>query len=182
VASLGCPPADRIALRLLHYGLRKGALKAVQHKHFDYPRRRLTTGDSQGLKATTGIEPVKRSARLFPEGTRYGDRATRHSAGKHGKSLDGPADRIPADGHERNGTSATTRAVYMTPFWRPATLSWSTGGFRTLGAVFARASGETVMGRRPIAARLAPSATTPKAGRVPPASVITGAARRRSRV
>ena len=34
---------DRIALRLLlDYGLRKGALQAVQFKHFDYPRRRLT--------------------------------------------------------------------------------------------------------------------------------------------
>lgn len=34
---------DRIALRLLlHYGLRKGALKAVQFKHFDHTRRRLT--------------------------------------------------------------------------------------------------------------------------------------------
>lgn len=34
---------DRIALRLLlHYGIRKGALKAVQFKHFDYQRRRLT--------------------------------------------------------------------------------------------------------------------------------------------
>jgi integrase/recombinase XerC len=34
---------DRIALRLLlDYGLRKGALKAVQFKHFDHQRRRLT--------------------------------------------------------------------------------------------------------------------------------------------
>lgn len=34
---------DRIALRLLlHYGIRKGALAAVQIKHFDYTRRRLT--------------------------------------------------------------------------------------------------------------------------------------------
>ena len=34
---------DRIALRLLFdYGLRKGALRAVQIKHFDYQRRRLT--------------------------------------------------------------------------------------------------------------------------------------------
>ena len=34
---------DRIALRLLFdYGLRKGALKAVQFKHFDHERRRLT--------------------------------------------------------------------------------------------------------------------------------------------
>lgn len=34
---------DRIALRLLFdYGLRKGALRAVQFKHFDYQRRRLT--------------------------------------------------------------------------------------------------------------------------------------------
>ena len=35
--------ADRLALRLLlHFGLRKGALKAVQFKHFDHQRRRLT--------------------------------------------------------------------------------------------------------------------------------------------
>jgi integrase len=34
---------DRIALRLLlDYGLRKGALQAVQFKHFDHQRRRLT--------------------------------------------------------------------------------------------------------------------------------------------
>ncbi|MHB8693565.1 MAG: tyrosine-type recombinase/integrase [Solirubrobacteraceae bacterium] len=34
---------DRIALRLLlDYAMRKGALKAVQFKHFDYARRRLT--------------------------------------------------------------------------------------------------------------------------------------------
>jgi site-specific recombinase XerC len=34
---------DRIALRLLlDYGLRKGALRAVQFKHFDHQRRRLT--------------------------------------------------------------------------------------------------------------------------------------------
>jgi integrase/recombinase XerC len=34
---------DRVALRLLlDYGLRKGALKAVQFKHFDHVRRRLT--------------------------------------------------------------------------------------------------------------------------------------------
>lgn len=34
---------DRIALRLLlNYGLRKGALKAVQFKHFDHHRKRLT--------------------------------------------------------------------------------------------------------------------------------------------
>jgi integrase/recombinase XerC len=34
---------DRIALRLLFdYGLRKGALRAVQIKHFDYQRKRLT--------------------------------------------------------------------------------------------------------------------------------------------
>lgn len=34
---------DRIALRLLlDYGLRKGALKAVQFKHFDHARKRLT--------------------------------------------------------------------------------------------------------------------------------------------
>lgn len=34
---------DRLALRLLlNYGLRKGALRAVQFKHFDYQRRRLT--------------------------------------------------------------------------------------------------------------------------------------------
>lgn len=34
---------DRIALRLLFdYGLRKGALRAVQFKHFDYQRRRIT--------------------------------------------------------------------------------------------------------------------------------------------
>jgi integrase/recombinase XerC len=34
---------DRIALRLLlDYGLRKGALKAIQFKHFDHQRRRLT--------------------------------------------------------------------------------------------------------------------------------------------
>jgi site-specific recombinase XerC len=34
---------DRIALRLLlDYGLRKGALKAVQFKHFDHWRKRLT--------------------------------------------------------------------------------------------------------------------------------------------
>lgn len=34
---------DRIALRLLlDYGLRKGALQAVQFKHFDHPRKRLT--------------------------------------------------------------------------------------------------------------------------------------------
>lgn len=34
---------DRVALRLLlHYGLRKGALRAVQFKHFDHNRRRLT--------------------------------------------------------------------------------------------------------------------------------------------
>jgi integrase len=35
--------ADRLALRLLlHFGLRKGALQAVQFKHFDHQRRRLT--------------------------------------------------------------------------------------------------------------------------------------------
>lgn len=34
---------DRLALRLLlHYGLRKGALQAVQFKHFDHQRKRLT--------------------------------------------------------------------------------------------------------------------------------------------
>ena len=34
---------DRIALRLLlDYGLRKGALKAIQFKHFDHQRKRLT--------------------------------------------------------------------------------------------------------------------------------------------
>jgi integrase/recombinase XerC len=34
---------DRITLRLLlDYGLRKGALRAVQFKHFDHQRRRLT--------------------------------------------------------------------------------------------------------------------------------------------
>ncbi|TMK24947.1 MAG: hypothetical protein E6G62_06855 [Actinobacteria bacterium] len=34
---------DRIALRLLlDYGIRKGALLAVQFKHFDHQRRRLT--------------------------------------------------------------------------------------------------------------------------------------------
>lgn len=34
---------DRIALRLLFdYGIRKGALRAIQFKHFDYQRRRLT--------------------------------------------------------------------------------------------------------------------------------------------
>lgn len=34
---------DRLALRLLlDYGLRKGALRAVQFKHFDHQRRRLT--------------------------------------------------------------------------------------------------------------------------------------------
>jgi integrase len=34
---------DRLALRLLFdYGMRKGALRAVQFKHFDYQRRRLT--------------------------------------------------------------------------------------------------------------------------------------------
>lgn len=34
---------DRIALRLLlHYGLRRGTLAAVQFKHFDHVRRRLT--------------------------------------------------------------------------------------------------------------------------------------------
>lgn len=40
---------DRVALRLLlNYGLRKGALKAIQFKHFDHERRRLsifTKGD-----------------------------------------------------------------------------------------------------------------------------------------
>jgi integrase len=34
---------DKIALRLLlDYGLRKGALRAIQFKHFDHQRRRLT--------------------------------------------------------------------------------------------------------------------------------------------
>src|SRR5579859_5280166 len=34
---------DRIALRLLFdYGIRKGALRAVQFKHFDHQRKRLT--------------------------------------------------------------------------------------------------------------------------------------------
>lgn len=34
---------DRVALRLLlHYGLRKGALRNVQFRHFDHNRRRLT--------------------------------------------------------------------------------------------------------------------------------------------
>lgn len=34
---------DRLALRLLlHYGIRKGALQAIQFKHFDHQRRRLT--------------------------------------------------------------------------------------------------------------------------------------------
>lgn len=34
---------DRIALRLLlHYGIRKGALKTIQFKHFDHQRKRLT--------------------------------------------------------------------------------------------------------------------------------------------
>jgi site-specific recombinase XerC len=34
---------DRIALRLLlHYGIRKGALKVIQFKHFDHQRKRLT--------------------------------------------------------------------------------------------------------------------------------------------
>jgi integrase len=34
---------DRIALRLLlHYGLRRGALQAIQFKHFDHVRKRLT--------------------------------------------------------------------------------------------------------------------------------------------
>jgi site-specific recombinase XerD len=34
---------DRIALRLLlHYGLRRGALQAIQFKHFDHLRQRLT--------------------------------------------------------------------------------------------------------------------------------------------
>ena len=34
---------DRVAVRLLlNYGLRKGALKAVQFKHFDHHRKRLT--------------------------------------------------------------------------------------------------------------------------------------------
>jgi integrase len=34
---------DRIALRLLlHYGLRRGGLQAVQFKHFDHVRKRLT--------------------------------------------------------------------------------------------------------------------------------------------
>lgn len=34
---------DRLALRLLlHYGLRKGAMRAIQFRHFDHQRRRLT--------------------------------------------------------------------------------------------------------------------------------------------
>lgn len=44
-ALLAANPArrDRVALRLLlHYGLRKGALRNVQFKHFDHNRRRLT--------------------------------------------------------------------------------------------------------------------------------------------
>ena len=44
---------DRIALRLLlDYGLRKGALRAVQFKHFDHGRRRLTIF-SKGGKVRT---------------------------------------------------------------------------------------------------------------------------------
>ncbi len=34
---------DRVAVRLLlNYGLRKGALKAIQFKQFDHQRKRLT--------------------------------------------------------------------------------------------------------------------------------------------
>lgn len=40
---------DRLALRLLlNYGLRQGALRAVQFKHFDYIRRRLTVHTKGG--------------------------------------------------------------------------------------------------------------------------------------
>lgn len=42
--------SDRIALRLLlDYGLRKGALAAVQFKHFDHERRRLTVFTKGGV-------------------------------------------------------------------------------------------------------------------------------------
>jgi site-specific recombinase XerC len=47
---------DRVALRLLlDYGLRKGALKAVQYKHFDHNRRRLTIFTKGGKVRTLPI-------------------------------------------------------------------------------------------------------------------------------
>jgi integrase len=41
---------DRVALRLLlHYGLRKGALRKVRFEHFDHNRRRLTIFEKRGV-------------------------------------------------------------------------------------------------------------------------------------
>lgn len=52
---------DRIALRLLlNYGLRKGALQAIQFKHFDHPRRRLTMF-TKGQKVRQLPIPSRRS-------------------------------------------------------------------------------------------------------------------------
>jgi site-specific recombinase XerC len=52
---------DRIALRLLlDYGLRKGALRAVQFKHFDHQRRRLTIF-TKGQKVREMPLPIPRS-------------------------------------------------------------------------------------------------------------------------
>jgi integrase/recombinase XerC len=50
---------DRIALRLLFdYGLRKGALRDVQIKHFDYQRRRLTIFTKGGKVRNVPIPSV----------------------------------------------------------------------------------------------------------------------------
>ena len=47
---------DRIAVRLmLHYGIRQGSMRAIQFKHFDYPRRRLTLFAKGGKVRNLGI-------------------------------------------------------------------------------------------------------------------------------
>ncbi len=52
---------DRIAVRLLlDYGIRKGALQAVQFRHFDHQRKRLTIF-TKGRKSGSFLSPIPRS-------------------------------------------------------------------------------------------------------------------------
>jgi hypothetical protein len=51
---------DRVAVRLLlNYALRKGALKALQYKHFDHHRKRVT-GFHEGREGARHPDPARR--------------------------------------------------------------------------------------------------------------------------
>jgi DNA (cytosine-5)-methyltransferase 1 len=66
---------DRIALRLLlHYGLRRGGLQAVQFKHFDHVRKRLTVFLKGGKVRTLPIpEPGVLARPRAPHPRRRGE-------------------------------------------------------------------------------------------------------------